>query len=34
MPAGSADRALYPSTSSWLLILDALSEAFPGVESR
>lgn len=32
MPAGSADRALYPSTSSWLLILDALSEAFPGVE--
>ena len=32
MPAGSADRALYPSTSSWRLILDALSEAFPGVE--
>jgi len=31
MPAGSGDRALYPSTSSWLLILDALSEAFPGV---
>ena len=31
MPAGSADRALYPSTSSWLLVLDALAEAFPGV---
>jgi hypothetical protein len=31
MPAGSGDRSLYPSTRSWLLILDALSEAFPGV---
>ena len=30
MPAGSAERALYPSTSSWLLILDALTDAFPG----
>jgi hypothetical protein len=31
MPAGSSDRALYPSTRSWLLILDALADAFPGV---
>lgn len=32
MPAGSADRALYPSTQSWLLILDALTDAFPGTQ--
>jgi hypothetical protein len=31
MPAGSSDRALYPSIGSWRLILDALSEALPGV---
>jgi hypothetical protein len=29
MPAGSSERALYPSTTAWLLILDALHEAFP-----
>jgi hypothetical protein len=31
MPAGSSERALYPSAESWLLVLDALTEAFPGV---
>jgi len=31
MPAGSSDRALYPSLRSWELILDALAAAFPGV---
>jgi hypothetical protein len=31
MPAGSSERALYPSTRSWTLILDALAEAFPDV---
>jgi hypothetical protein len=31
MPAGSSERALYPSAGSWLLILDALADAFPGV---
>jgi len=32
MPAGSGDRALYPSVGSWRLILDALTDAFPGVQ--
>jgi hypothetical protein len=32
MPAGSGDRALYPSVPSWRLILDALTDAFPGVQ--
>jgi hypothetical protein len=31
MPAGSSERALYPSAASWRLILDALSEQLPGV---
>ena len=31
MPAGSADRALYPSVVSWQTILDALADALPGV---
>ena len=31
MPAGSSERALYPSLRSWLLILDALADALPGV---
>jgi hypothetical protein len=31
MPAGSSERALYPSTASWRLILDALAEQVPGV---
>ena len=29
MPAGSGDRALYPSLTSWERILDALHDAFP-----
>lgn len=32
MPAGSSDASLYPSPSSWLLILDGLADAFPGVQ--
>ena len=32
MPAGSGDRVLYPSVPSWRLILDALTDAFPGVQ--
>lgn len=32
MPAGSGDRVLYPSVRSWRLILDALTDAFPGVQ--
>ncbi len=32
MPAGSGERLLYPSAASWLVILDALADAFPGVE--
>jgi hypothetical protein len=32
MPSGSAERALYPSAASWLLILDALADAFRGIE--
>ena len=32
MPAGSSEAALYPSPSSWRLILDALTDAFPGVQ--
>jgi hypothetical protein len=31
MPAGSSERALYPSVASWLLLLDALADAFPGL---
>lgn len=31
MPAGSSPPAMYPSTGSWLTILDALADAFPGV---
>lgn len=31
LPAGSSDASLYPSPSSWRLILDALTDAFPGV---
>jgi hypothetical protein len=31
MPAGSSERALYPSTASWRLILDALHERLPDV---
>ena len=32
MPAGSGERSLYPSADSWLVILDALTDAFPGIE--
>jgi hypothetical protein len=32
MPAGSGERSLYPSRGSWLAILDALADAFPGVQ--
>lgn len=32
MPAGSSERALYPSAQSWLVILDALMEALPSVQ--
>ena len=32
MPSGSGERALYPSANSWLVMLDALADAFPGVE--
>ena len=32
MPAGSGDRVLYPSAGSWRLILDALVDAFPGIQ--
>lgn len=32
MPAGSGERWLYPSAGSWLVILDALADAFGGVE--
>ena len=31
LPGGSSDRSLYPSVASWLLVLDALTDAFPGV---
>jgi hypothetical protein len=31
MPAGSSERALYPSLHSWQLILHALGDAFPAV---
>jgi hypothetical protein len=31
MPAGSSERALYPSVASWLAILDALRAALPAV---
>ncbi|CAM3402437.1 hypothetical protein KIPE111705_06750 [Kibdelosporangium persicum] len=29
MPGGSSEPALYPSPDSWLLIMDALTEAYP-----
>lgn len=32
MPAGSSDRSLYPSVGSWLMILDALADAFGDVQ--
>jgi len=32
MPSGSGERSLYPSARSWLAILDALADAFGGVE--
>jgi hypothetical protein len=32
MPAGSGERWLYPSAGSWRVILDALADAFPGIE--
>jgi hypothetical protein len=32
MPAGSGERSLYPAAASWLVILDALADAFPGIE--
>jgi hypothetical protein len=32
MPAGSSEAELYPSPDSWRLILDALTDAFPGVQ--
>lgn len=32
LPAGSGERALYPSVGSWRLILDALADAFAGVQ--
>lgn len=32
MPAGSGERALYPSLGSWLAILEELAVAFPGVQ--
>jgi hypothetical protein len=32
MPAGSGERWLYPSAGSWNVILDALTDAFPGIE--
>ena len=32
MPAGSGQRSLYPSARSWLLILDALADAFPEIQ--
>ena len=32
MSAGSGERSLYPSAGSWLTILDALTDAFPGIE--
>jgi hypothetical protein len=31
MPAGAAERALYPAVASWELVLDALREALPGL---
>jgi len=32
MPAGSGERWLYPSVGSWLVLLDAFADAFPGIE--
>jgi hypothetical protein len=32
LPAGSSDPALYPSVASWLLVLDALTDAVPGLQ--
>jgi hypothetical protein len=32
LPAGSSDPALYPSVASWRLVLDALTDAVPGLQ--
>lgn len=32
LPAGSSDPALYPSVASWRLVLDALTDALPGLQ--
>ena len=32
LPAGSSDPSLYPSVASWLLVLDALTDAVPGLQ--
>jgi hypothetical protein len=32
MPGGSSDPSLYPSVTSWLLVLDALGDAYPDVQ--
>jgi hypothetical protein len=32
LPAGSSEPALYPSPGSWELVLDALADAFPGLQ--
>ncbi|MCV2489872.1 hypothetical protein OF117_10910 [Geodermatophilus sp. YIM 151500] len=32
LPAGSSDPSLYPSPGSWQLVLDALTDALPGVQ--
>jgi hypothetical protein len=32
LPAGSSEPSLYPSVASWLLVLDALTDAVPGLQ--
>jgi hypothetical protein len=32
LPGGSSDRSLYPSVTSWMRVLDALTDAFPGLQ--
>ncbi|SMD05220.1 glycosyltransferase family protein [Kibdelosporangium aridum] len=32
MPSGSSEPALYPSADSWLLIMDALTDAYPDAQ--
>jgi hypothetical protein len=32
LPAGSSDPSLYPSVASWRLVLDALTDAVPGLQ--